>query len=75
MGLVRLATMAAMAIWRLPSFRRQPGCRPKRAHARTFPGWGPGTWGQCRRWGVDGEGVPSPAWLTGPHAHTGGRVR
>lgn len=42
MGLVKLATMAAMAIWRLPSCRRQPGCRPKQAACPYLPslGWG-----------------------------------
>lgn len=35
--MVKLATMAAMAIWRLPSCRKQPGCRPKQAACPYLP--------------------------------------
>lgn len=39
-GLVKLATMAAMAICLLPSGRRQPGCRPKQAACPYLPSLG-----------------------------------
>ncbi|XP_073662002.1 uncharacterized protein [Tursiops truncatus] len=54
-GLVKLATMAAMAIWQLPSCCRQPGCRPKQAACLDFP--------TLRR---DVDGAPLPQRSPGP---------
>lgn len=50
--MVKLATMAAMAIWRLPSCRRQPGCRPKQAACPYLPSLGivGGGRGQGQAW-------------------------
>lgn len=35
--MVKLATMAATAVWRLPSGNRQPGCSPKQAACPYLP--------------------------------------
>ena len=39
-ALLKLATMAATDIWREPSGKRQPGCRPKQAAWPYFPSLG-----------------------------------